>query len=395
MTDRFGRFRVHSLAPGAYVIATEPSNRQPGPATPLSESEVERVLQGIIPPRPPRPALPAPPPFDPRTQTVFVPGVTRVDAATIFVVDDGTEHTNVTANLVAALPGGPPALGTLSGMVLGPDGEPVEADVRINYDVGPVRLWMTYRQVRANQGRFILAGLTPGPARIVATASGKPLLGFLDLTVASEPVTGLTIHVHPKVEIIGRATHVSGRAQPEIVVKPEHSSNVRETISVEVKDSGEFVLTLFPGRYLIESGSAVTIDGVDMTDRLIEVRPDLSIRNLVVSFSEEVQDISGRVTNSAGAGVNTVTMVAFSTNETDWFHQSRRVVIADPAADGRYQLGGAGVASLPAGDYYLAAVTDLSPDEQYSPAFLRTLVDSAIRITLAPGERKTQDVRVQ
>ena len=68
---------------------------------------------------------------------------------------------------------------------------------------------------------------------------------------------------------------------------------------------------------------------------------------------------------------------------------------AQPGTDGRYRLGGPGPAILPAGEYYLAAVTDVSKDEQYDPAFLKSLVAASIRITLAPGQKATQDIRVQ
>jgi hypothetical protein len=40
-------------------------------------------------------------------------------------------------------------------------------------------------------------------------------------------------------------------------------------------------------------------------------------------------------------------------------------------------------------------VTDISKDEQYDPAFLQTITPAAIKITLAPGGRQTQDLRVR
>ena len=50
---------------------------------------------------------------------------------------------------------------------------------------------------------------------------------------------------------------------------------------------------------------------------------------------------------------------------------------------------------LPAGEYYLAAVTDVSKDEQYDAAFLKSLVPASLKVALAPGQRVTQHVRVQ
>jgi hypothetical protein len=82
-------------------------------------------------------------------------------------------------------------------------------------------------------------------------------------------------------------------------------------------------------------------------------------------------------------------------NDAYWLYGSRRIVTSAPATDGRFTIGGPGAALLPAGEYYLAAVTDVSKDEQYDPAFLQTIIPAAIKVTLAPGARQTQDLRVR
>jgi hypothetical protein len=48
----------------------------------------------------------------------------------------------------------------------------------------------------------------------------------------------------------------------------------------------------------------------------------------------------------------------------------------------------------PPGEYLLAAVTDLRPSEQYDPGFLAELSKESIKLTIGPGEKKTQDVRL-
>ena len=49
---------------------------------------------------------------------------------------------------------------------------------------------------------------------------------------------------------------------------------------------------------------------------------------------------------------------------------------------------------LPAGEYRLAALTDIVPGDQNDPAFLEQLVAASIAFTLAPGEKHVQDLRV-
>jgi len=61
-------------------------------------------------------------------------------------------------------------------------------------------------------------------------------------------------------------------------------------------------------------------------------------------------------------------------------------------ADGRFtfeRIGG-----LAAGDYYLAAVTDLARTDHLDPVFLEQLVPGAIRLSLARGETRVQDIRI-
>lgn len=72
-----------------------------------------------------------------------------------------------------------------------------------------------------------------------------------------------------------------------------------------------------------------------------------------------------------------------------WARESRRVMQTRPATDGHFVMRG-----LPPGDYLLAAVTDIDPDERYDAAFLRQLIPAAVRLTLAEGDRKIQDIRI-
>jgi hypothetical protein len=50
---------------------------------------------------------------------------------------------------------------------------------------------------------------------------------------------------------------------------------------------------------------------------------------------------------------------------------------------------------VPPGRYLLAAVTDISRDEQFDPSFLSALVPTAAALTIQAGESKTQDLRIK
>ena len=80
--------------------------------------------------------------------------------------------------------------------------------------------------------------------------------------------------------------------------------------------------------------------------------------------------------------------VAFSIDRAKWGPRTRQVQSTRPATDGTYSF------SVFAGEYYVAALTDLENEDLSNPAFLEQLVPGAIRITVADGEKKRQDFRI-
>ena len=110
---------------------------------------------------------------------------------------------------------------------------------------------------------------------------------------------------------------------------------------------------------------------------------------LVVTLTDRPTEISGIVKDAAGRPAPGFPIIVFSTDRNNWTTGSRRVLQARPSSDGQYRLVG-----LPAGEYYVAAVTDIDPTQLYDPAFLQQLTASSFKITLADGEKKTQDLKL-
>jgi hypothetical protein len=69
--------------------------------------------------------------------------------------------------------------------------------------------------------------------------------------------------------------------------------------------------------------------------------------------------------------------------------QSRRIRTARPATDGRFSFS-----NVPPGDYKIAPVVDAEPGSWFDPAFLQELDQSALRVSIAEGENKVQNVRL-
>ena len=58
--------------------------------------------------------------------------------------------------------------------------------------------------------------------------------------------------------------------------------------------------------------------------------------------------------------------------------------------DGKFTLR-----NLLPGEYLLAAVTDIDNGEWLDPAFLDQIAPNALKLSLAEGEKKTQDIRIR
>ena len=140
---------------------------------------------------------------------------------------------------------------------------------------------------------------------------------------------------------------------------------------------------------------SVVADGRDVTDLALEIAAEAPAKNVVVTYGDGFQELSGRLQSQSGAPVSDYTIVAFPEDKAYWIPGTRRIVTARPGTDGRFTLSGRGPTTLPPGRYLLAAVTDVSKDEQFDPAFLAQLVPASVPVTLAPGEKKVQDLAIR
>ena len=110
----------------------------------------------------------------------------------------------------------------------------------------------------------------------------------------------------------------------------------------------------------------------------------------MVTFSDRVSELSGRLESTDGAPAPDHFILAFSTDRGRWTPLSRRVRQSRPATDGRFSIRG-----LPSGDYFLAAVTDVEPGEWFDPAFLSQLVPAAVKVTVRDAEETIQNLRIK
>jgi len=130
-------------------------------------------------------------------------------------------------------------------------------------------------------------------------------------------------------------------------------------------------------------------EGRDLLDSILE-GPAVALRNVVVTLSDKRTEVAGTLQSASGQPISDYYVVAFSADRANWRQGSRRSVSARPATNGRFVF-----ADLPAGDYLLAALTDLDPLEWQTVEFLEQVAGAGVKVTIGEGEKRVQDLRVK
>jgi hypothetical protein len=228
-----------------------------------------------------------------------------------------------------------------------------------------------------------------------------------DVTVNGEDTT-VTVTLQPGVTVSGRlgfdgttlpppADLTKARVSLGAVITGKGA--VLGVPQATVDATGQFTFTgVTPGRYTIGTsmpGStatagwqprSATIAGIDALDLPMEVGTS-DVGGLQIRFTDHPADLSGDIKDAAGHAAPEHFIIIFSADKTLWRPQSRRVQAKRPGSDGHFSFP-----NLPPGDYFVAAVTDVEQGEWNDPAFLTQLMPASIKLTIAEGEKKVQNI---
>ena len=253
-----------------------------------------------------------------------------------------------------------------------------------------------------------------------AMGGGGPVFwGQADVSVDGNPITGISIAMQPGMTLTGKVQFKGTR-----LVQDGDLSRIRLTLApaptggggalrlnmgglpvATVEANGQFKFTgVTPGRYRVSGLAPVPMGsppglswtmqsavakGRDVLDFPLEIGPNDEVGEIVVTFADAVQEVNGALQDATGRPAPDYTIIVFAEDNRFWTTPTRRVRSTRPGTDGKFT-----VANLPPGEYRVAAVVDVSPTEITDPLFLEQLVAASINITLAEGERKTQDLRI-
>jgi hypothetical protein len=401
ITDELGRYRSFGLLPGEYVVVAMRTG-SPQPTRALTAGEVDAALTGA-------PAPAAVPPPAVRYAPVYFPGTTRATEAASIILGVGEERANADFRLETV------QTARVEGSVVTSDGQPVCGMAMLMTSV-PGSVLGTAVTVRVTaDGRFTATNVPPGPHVLTVNGQG-PLAGQFARAVietAGTDVFGIQLTMRPALTFSGRLAFDAAASPPStsgrrIPIRPLGVGASSPGIGA-TNQSGVFTVTgVVPGRYVLGGPLAfgptsdtmtwalqsVLVDGRDLTDLPIEIT-DTPPTNVVVTYTEKFQELSGRLQSQSGAPVSDYTIIVFPEDKAYWVQGTRRIVTTRPGTDGRFTLSGRGPTTLPPGKYLIAAVTDIGRDEQFDPAFLAQIVPAGIALTLGPGEKKTQDLAIK
>jgi hypothetical protein len=221
---------------------------------------------------------------------------------------------------------------------------------------------------------FINATRLPPPANLAGA-----------LLTLSAPTT----QVNPMNQLMGISSVISAGRQN---AKPDGTFEIGGLAPGMYHLGGAYLNNESPQDVLLWRVSSVVIDRREVIDLPIEIKPNVDLRDVAVTFSDAFQELSGVISDASGQPLTASTVILFATDKRYWYRDSRRVLTTRPGTDGHYEF--TGVLGPAAGEYLLSVVTDLDPSQRYDVSFLETLAKSSpVKLTFAPGEKKTQNLR--
>ena len=446
-TDDRGSYRVFGVAPGEYIVMASQRSDGRGAIQPTSTSDLDATLAALqrraTAPGAPPALPPEPPPLN--YAPVYYPGSAIYEHAVTITVAAAEERHGLDFVMTPA-----PAL-EIEGVVLGEDGQP-PASVQLSIIGSAPRSTAisgsnpVLSQPPGPDGKFKYTNVPPGFYTVVARSNrgaaspgtrgttgvgggaggGMPVgpppapgqfqFAIAEVDVTSRGATGLTLHLRSGATLLGRVVFDGAMAPPADLTKVTvglsnpagswSSSSGGTTMGTALTSvpraaigrDGTFTATnIAPGRYnvgvtLPESPGwwlrSAVVGGRDVLDTPLEVKTNDPLE-MVLTLTDRRTEISGLLQGAEGRPATEFFVIAFSADRTLWRRGARRIQVARPGSDGRFFLR-----DLPPGEYYLAALTDVAPDEWYDPVFLDQVIATSQRLTLGDGERKVQNYRI-
>jgi uncharacterized protein (DUF2141 family) len=448
-TDDRGVYRMFGLSPSEYVVMVVQDTTGSGEIGRRAAADAERLLAELqarkgrpagpvsTPPPSPPPSFTLAPTYYPGTSVLREAARVRVNAGETREGLDFTAGAVPVARIIGTVAGDVRNLAavrmlmTLDGVRQPPSGgstpvlsQPPDAQGRFFYsNVAPGRYRIVARAVRGDAEPARLptsgAGMSSSGGSPPPAPPGESLYALADVEVSGSDVT-LALTLQPGVTMTGRVRFEGDTPPPpkaleslRIGLSPPggtYSSSAGATTitntyggasATTVKADGTFELrNIGPGvvAMSIRFTAAISANwwvksavagGIDLLDAPFEVALGSDYRDVVVTLSDRRTELSGMLQTPTGQPAPEYFIIVFPESPALRVPGSRRILAVRPATDGRFVM-----ANLPAGDYLMAALVDVMPNEWNDPKFLERVAPAGVKVALADGEKKVQDLRI-
>jgi uncharacterized protein (DUF2141 family) len=433
-TDDRGAYRIYGLPPGDYALMATYRPRGIGLARgsirQLTTVEVDRALQAAQTPTVGQPVSASPGESGRGAgplltyAPVFYPGTTDAATAGTIALGPAEERSGLDFSVplvqTAAIDG---AVEMPAGVAAASVQLWLLSSTHATSTLGTSGTLSTTTRLDA-EGKFRFPNVAPGPYTILAraaaprpaTETAQPsrnpppatLYASADVDVLGDQT--LTLDLQPGVTISGRVVFDGAAPLPspgdlstmQVRLTPAVNTPALTVPPIVVDGQGAFqTVGVVPGTYKILYSrnmtgtfsarwtlNSVATGGNDVFDSLV-VRPNQDIRDLTLTFTDHPSELSGMLQDRAGQAAPDYFIVVFAADRSFWTPGSRGVRVLRPGTDGGFSMLG-----LPAGEYYIGALTDVEDGEWYDPAFLDKLMPSSLKVTVVDGQKTTQNLRV-
>jgi len=134
---------------------------------------------------------------------------------------------------------------------------------------------------------------------------------------------------------------------------------------------------------------SAVLNGRDLLDAAIDVQPGQDLSGIEFTLTDRHNELSGTLTTAEGKAATDYFIIVCPSDPRLWTPRSRRVKSLRPSSNGSFS-----VKDLPAGEYVIAALTDVAPGEWNDPQWLASVAPSGAKITIVNGEKTVQNLRV-
>jgi hypothetical protein len=415
LTDDHGEYRIFSLPPGQYYVASRPfenrSSRSYGAAAPSRFG----AAQGADAPLVTLVTTDTGTVIEQTWKSIFYPSSPDARTAQAVSLRAGENLRGIDINLADS---GAPARHVRGSVINGITGQPAAGiTVRLlpRFQLTPSVIMPS--ATTDTKGHFDVAGVLAGSYSLLL--SGQGLTGYMALEVGNSNVDGLTFVATKGADIAWNAVIQGGANDPAVlsrlrisfyrkpIVAGAPTGNVvttagwpglppaSETPATAAVSTGGFLLREVPfGEYNVRvaglpPGTYVKSISMGQSDVLMEgIRITGAMTNrLEIVLGTDTATLTGRVLDAKQTPTPNVTAVLVP----DPARRFRLDLFQDISTDGNGRFRFQGVVP---GEYKLFAWEDVAPGAWHDPEFLRTLENLGTPVQIGPGTNQPADVKV-